>query len=598
MKITIGNSYAKIYFDTETDRFIKYIKDRIHEELDPLDPNRFRKASFRKYHTWDGRVNLCDLDNNLVPTGLVSDLLLLLQREQNKNAYIKYSLEDVRGIKIAPSKSLPEEVVMQGEGVRKVTIRDYQLEAIKSVYANQTGIVLAATNAGKTLISITSIAKVLPELDSTDNVLFIAPNTSIMNQVHKNMEGYLGVPVGLWGDGNRDLKQVTCATIQTLNKALKNPEDAVKLTSAKDKLLKRMATVYAKDILDSVNPRQSLKGYAKNFKPKYKYEIDDKQELASLAVSLDSDKAVIKYFENFKKRYNKLISKKNAKGFDKYNVAVEYLSHVKIVMVDECQHASSDSYQETFKFLPNARLRIGLTGTLDKGKKVEMAKIKSVLGDIIYDIDNHQMIEQGVSARPHIKLVDFNKPVDLEKQVNRSIPKGTPSNQESLVKYQLTYQIGITNNEDRNKLIAELGSKLSSLDNGAVLIVVNSIEHGENIAEYLGKTDTEYAFIQGKNTTEERTDILNRVRSGELKVLIGTKVMDEGIDIPNIRYMIYASAGKSFVQTLQRIGRLLRISADKHEVYIFDIIDRNAEYLFNQAKQRVKYYKDQKFEVK
>ena len=80
MKITIGNSYAKIYFDTETDRFIKYIKDRIHEELDPLDPNRFRKASFRKYHTWDGRVNLCDLDNNLVPTGLVSDLLLLLQR--------------------------------------------------------------------------------------------------------------------------------------------------------------------------------------------------------------------------------------------------------------------------------------------------------------------------------------------------------------------------------------------------------------------------------------------------------------------------------------------------------------------------------------
>ena len=129
---------------------------------------------------------------------------------------------------------------------------------------------------------------------------------------------------------------------------------------------------------------------------------------------------------------------------------------------------------------------------------------------------------------------------------------------------------------------------MSSLDTGAVLIVVNSIEHGENIAEYLGETDNEYAFIQGKNTTEERADILNRVRSGDLKVLIGTKVMDEGIDIPNIRYMIYASAGKSFVQTLQRIGRLLRISKDKHEVYIFDIIDRNAEYLFNQAKQRVK----------
>lgn len=74
--------------------------------------------------------------------------------------------------------------------------------------------------------------------------------------------------------------------------------------------------------------------------------------------------------------------------------------------------------------------------------------------------------------------------------------------------------------------------------------------------------------------------------------------MDEGVDIPNIRYMVYASAGKSFVQTLQRIGRLLRISADKHEVFIFDIVDRNSDFLYNQAKKRVKYYKEQKFEVK
>lgn len=598
MKILIGNSYTKIDFDTETGRFVKYIKDKIHERVDPLDPNRYRMASFRKYHTWDGRVKLCNLDNNLVPTGLLDDVLTLLKEEQEKNAYIKYTLEDTRGKAIKPSKSLPDEVTMGGSGVKQVTIRDYQLEAIRSVYDNQTGIVLAATNAGKTLISITSIAKIMPELSDEENVLFIAPNTSIMNQVHKNMEGYLDRPVGLWGDNKRELRQVTCATVQTLNKALKDPEDAIKLTSAKDKLLKRMAKVHSLEILNSVNPKQSLKMYAKHFVPKYKYEIEDKQELVSLAVSLDSDKAVVKYFENYQKRYKKLIAKKNAKGLDKYETAVNFLKDVRVVVVDECQHASANSYQEVFKHLPNARMRVGLTGTLDKGKKVEMAKIKSILGNVIYDIDNHQMIEQGVSARPHIKLIDFNKPVDLEEQVGKKIPLGTPSNQESLVKYQLTYQLGITNNDERNKLISELAGKLSNINNGAILIVVNSIEHGENIADYLEEYDTDYAFIQGKNTTEERAEILERVKSGKLKVLIGTKVMDEGIDIPNIRYMIYASAGKSFVQTLQRIGRLLRISADKHEVYIFDIIDRNSEYLYKQAEQRVHYYKEQKFEIK
>ncbi|ATG86400.1 DNA helicase [Lactobacillus phage LpeD] len=598
MIINVYSDKAHIDFSKETKPFKEYFINRIHEELDPLDPNRFRSMAFRKYHTWDGRVAICDLENANVPTGLLEDLLDLIKIEQEKNAYIHYEINDLRGPRLEPDNMLVSPIIMKGTGVKELSLREDQLGAVNSIYDNQCGVVLSATNSGKTIICITAIKHLLPELSNDDNVLFIAPNSTIMYQVRKNMIGYLGKPIGIWGDNTRDLQQITCATYQTINSALIPPEETIKLTSKKDKLLQRMAKRYAPQILDSVNPLQSLKGLAKNFVPKFKYELDDKAELASLAVSLDSNKAVITYFSNYQKRYLKLIKKKNGKGLEKYQTAKDYLEKVKVTFVDECQHASADSYQKIFKYLGNSRVKIGLTGTLDKDKKVEYIKIKSILGSVICSIDNDYMIKLGVSARPHIKLVNFSKPEDLEDMVEKQMPSNTPPNQATLLKYQLTYQSGIVENDERNKLISTLAGKLAGLDNGAILIVVNSIQHGENIANFLKEQGTEYAFIRGENSSEEREDILSKVTSGDIKVLIGSKVMDEGVDIPNIRYMVYASAGKSFVQTLQRIGRLLRISADKHEVFIFDIVDRNSDFLYNQAKKRVKYYKEQKFEVK
>lgn len=598
MIINVYSDKTHIDLSKETKPFTEYFINRIHEELDPLDPNRFRNMAFRKYHSWDGRVAICDLKNHNIPTGLLENLLDLIKLEQEKNAYIHYEMNDLRGPHLEPDKLLVSPVVMKGKGVKELSLREDQIGAVNAIYDNQCGVVLSATNSGKTIICITAIKNLLPKLSENDNVLFIAPNSTIMHQVKKNMQGYLGQPIGIWGDNTRDLQQITCATYQTINSALIPPEDTIKLTSKKDKLLQRMANKYAPQLLSSVNPLQSLKGMAKNFVPKFKYELDDKAELASLAVSLDSNKAVISYFANYQKKYLKLLKKKNGKGLEKYQIAKDYLEAVKVTFVDECQHASADSYQKIFKYLPNSRIKIGLTGSLDEDKKVEYIKIKSILGGIICSIDNDYMIKLGVSARPHIKLVNFSKPENLESMVEKQMPSNTPPNQASLLKYQLTYQSGIVENDERNQLIANLAGKLNNLDNGAILISVNSIQHGENIASFLKSQGTEYAFIRGENSSEERESILSKVAAGNIKVLIGSKVMDEGVDIPNIRYMIYASAGKSFVQTLQRIGRLLRISADKHEVFIFDIVDRNSDFLYNQAKKRVKYYKQQKFEVK
>ena len=127
--------------------------------------------------------------------------------------------------------------------------------------------------------------------------------------------------------------------------------------------------------------------------------------------------------------------------------------------------------------------------------------------------------------------------------------------------------------------------------------MVNSIEHGENIEKYLKEAKVSYAYVQGEDDSETRNKVLDEVRSGKIKILLATKIFDAGIDVPNLKYFISSSSGKSYVQVLQRIGRMLRVTESKSDVYIFDIMDRESEYLFKQSKIREKYYRDQKFDI-
>ena len=177
-----------------------------------------------------------------------------------------------------------------------------------------------------------------------------------------------------------------------------------------------------------------------------------------------------------------------------------------------------------------------------------------------------------------------------------------PKSQQALYRYQQSYRIGVIENEKRNRLTAQLAIKLSQKkEKMATLIMVNSIEHGENIEKYLKEAEVPYAYVQGADDNETREEVLAKVKSGEIKILLATKIFDAGIDVPNLKYFLSVSGGKSFVQNIQRIGRLLRTSDKegqiKHEVWIFDILDRNSQYLFEQGQQRIKYYKEQEFEI-
>lgn len=602
--LELGNIFIKIVFENVNDKTIEWVWSQIHTTFDPLDPERFRKRPYnlRKSNgdrVWDGRVNLCEEKDHLVPLGFY-DRLMVLMRSIEQSSGIVVKVVDKRGP--ALHFNIPDEITIDGHGKEKtITLRDYQYQSVVQAEKEQSGIILNAVNSGKSITAITIFKYLLPKLKDGQHLLFIAPNSSIMNQLYDKFSHYLGEGItGVWGDGKKDInKPIVCATIQSLASAIKEPK--TKPTKKKDKLLGRFAERYAPAILESGDPRSNLELLARNFHPNYKYEQDDIEELRSLCMNLQTSDDVEDYFKGVQKRYKKLLYSLNESAYEKYYDAIDLLKSTRAVICDEVHRAGAISYWNVFHYLDNARMKLGLTGTLDKTKKISMAHIRGLFGKDLVSVTNDQMISRGVSARPHIRLVPIDEPTDLEPRIQATMmAKGySQLPTADLLSYQIAYDLGVVHNEYRNRVVAELAYKASSkLDKQAVLIMVTSIEHGELIGEQLDKLGAEYQFLRGKDDSATREKAIDDIVSGKLKIVIATKIFEAGIDIPNLKVLILCDALKSYISVIQKIGRVLRVMPDKRDVFIFDIVDRTQNSLFKHAQDRVRYYKDEGFEVK
>ena len=66
----------------------------------------------------------------------------------------------------------------------------------------------------------------------------------------------------------------------------------------------------------------------------------------------------------------------------------------------------------------------------------------------------------------------------------------------------------------------------------------------------------------------EREENLNNFKNGNLNVLVSCTALDEGFDMPEADGAMILSASSSKRQRIQRMGRVLRITANKHNALI------------------------------
>jgi superfamily II DNA or RNA helicase len=103
----------------------------------------------------------------------------------------------------------------------------------------------------------------------------------------------------------------------------------------------------------------------------------------------------------------------------------------------------------------------------------------------------------------------------------------------------------------------------------------------------------EVFFINGEMPVSERQEIISRMEvCNDIVCIAMSAIFSTGINIKNLPYIMFASGGKSFIRTIQSIGRGLRLHDDKEQLVLFDITD-NMKYSTNHLAERKKFYDEE-----
>jgi len=275
-----------------------------------------------------------------------------------------------------------------------------------------------------------------------------------------------------------------------------------------------------------------------------------------------------------------------------------------VLILDEVHHAGSATYRRVLA-RSKAVYRFGFSGTIPEGDTYEGMMVRQYIGDVVYHISNKDLIDLEVSARPTVITRKFFHNINYTRM--REEITATPQAQAlhgydqsrhiSRVMYQQTQTEHVVRNEARNRMVVEYVVKNSA--SKQILVVVDYIEHGEILIKMLreeNEGEKVVRFIHG--TASTRAGDLRLFNDGDLRTLISSSIIDEGIDISRIGMLILAGGKKSRRQILQRIGRALRRKTGANVVTVVDFYDMdNDGFLERHSALRQKIYRREQFEV-
>lgn len=156
----------------------------------------------------------------------------------------------------------------------------------------------------------------------------------------------------------------------------------------------------------------------------------------------------------------------------------------------------------------------------------------------------------------------------------------------------------LANDPRRNAKIARTVSK--RLNEGrSVLVLSRRIEHLQNIKAALAERGHDSEILAAKLVPKnERRQMVEAFRNGDIKCVLATNLADEGLDVPILSCVVLAFPGKHSDLILQQVGRALREYKGKESAIIVDVVDPLVKTLRSQWHSRRRAYLGWGFDLK
>lgn len=251
---------------------------------------------------------------------------------------------------------------------------------------------------------------------------------------------------------------------------------------------------------------------------------------------------------------------------------VKILEHFEFVILEEAHESSGEGYYTILNACKNAVYRLALTATpfMREDEEANM-RLMAVSGPIGIRVTEKELIDKGILATPQFKIVSVKPDPKVRKSSN----------------WQLAYKYGIVLNAERNQIIVD--EVAAAVKAGlSCMVLVQRREHGEILERMLRAAHVRTKYIFGDSDQETRQKALDDLRDGRIDALIGSTIMDVGVDVPAVGMVALAGAGKAEVALRQRIGRGLRRKPKgmENRAYILEFRDQINKHLIGHSEQR------------
>lgn len=518
-------------------------------------------AAFSAAHqsgTWDGRSSFFAFSTAMFPAGF-------FVRVYREFVRLGYQVNVVRRDLPAPIGEKNAKVDDFGFDARY----DYQPQVVDLLERYGQVIAQVATGGGKSRIAKLSVMRVKRP------TLFLTTRGILMHQMRDAFQADLGLKVGIYGDSewSPTLQLFNVGMVQTFSARLEEKTIRGELES----LAQRRQVAEDKKIESPIRALKKKKVHPDTIGAEVgALLLRIRSEYPPAAQTLDETKTKVEL--HMRKRTE----------------AIDLLARFEFVILEEAHEASSNSYSSVMRHCTGAHYRLSLTATpgMKDSQKANMM-LEAASGPVAIKVSEKMLIDRGILAKPYFVFATDPDPFptgEYEAEVIDEHGDKTYSTKVAKLHKSTPYvravELGITGSITRNaRIVAEV--KRAHQHGLSSMVLVQRSAHGKRLAELLHNAGVRCAWIEGEDNQDTRQAAIQALKSGEISCLIGSTILDVGVDVPAVGLVVLAGGGKAEVANRQRIGRGLRAKRSGPNIcFVLDFEDRHNNHLRDHARER------------
>ncbi|HEY7110512.1 MAG TPA: DEAD/DEAH box helicase family protein [Nitrososphaeraceae archaeon] len=273
-----------------------------------------------------------------------------------------------------------------------------------------------------------------------------------------------------------------------------------------------------------------------------------------------------------------------------------------LIIFDEVHHLAAPGYRSIAEQMA-APYRLGLTATIEREDNLHY-DFPRLVGGVVYQAFPSELAKQKHLANFQIERRRVEMQTNEKQEYERSIRAyqiflnkvGVRMNYSG--SFQRLIMMSAKSKAARQALLARnrameiaLNSKSKIEELGKILSENKGIktiiftQHNSLVHEISDRFLI--PLITHKSNKEERHDALLGFREGRYRAIVTSKVLDEGVDVPDAELGIILSGTGSGREFIQRLGRLLRPKPDAaRKARLIEIISSNTRETGTSAKRK------------